>query len=241
MKIKSKNKKFNDFKFNKINNINTNIQKSETNIHNSIKANTLNLKGINISRMKKKNTNIYINSNYNRKNINSINNIDNKTSESKKILLNKKYLNYNKLNTDSNSNKLILTKSNFFSNRRNKLNNMNEINDNNTNKILYTCDNIKKIKFLKPFDLNSIVLIKEGSDIKNKICYFLTNKNIKVKISGKNKYICSKNDINFDVDIINIRENNNAFIIKSFHSQFKSIKSKNFYYNTILKLINQAK
>jgi 5'-AMP-activated protein kinase catalytic alpha subunit len=241
LKIKSKNKKFNNFKFNKINNINTNIQKSETNIHNSIKANTLNLKGINISRMKKKNTNIYINSNYNRKNINSINNIDNKTSESKKILLNKKYLNYNKLNTDYNSNKLILTKSNFFSNRRNKLNNMNEINDNNTNKILYTCDNIKKIKFLKPFDLNSIVLIKEGSDIKNKICYFLTNKNIKVKISGKNKYICSKNDINFDVDIINIRENNNAFIIKSFHSQFKSIKSKNFYYNTILKLINQAK
>ena len=102
--------------------------------------------------------------------------------------------------------------------------------------------NIKN-NYLNPFDLNSIIINKEENDIKKEIFNFLESKNIKVKNGGNNKFICSKNDMELELRIINLNceKEKRIYIIKTFHKVFKSIKSKNFYLKLIPRLINHFK
>ena len=245
LQIKSKNKMFNNSK-------NNSIQKIGKNINISSNANQLNKQKYNIAIIEKKNTNINLNSKFKNKDNNNFFKISNSKKSIKEI---KKKHTFKHLKTDSNYynnyKKLSLTNFDFFLNLKTNLNNINEIKEENTNhlsdkknKILNSnFNNNKKNTYLNPFDLNSIIIIKEGSDIRKKICNFLDNKNIKYKNPSNNKYICSKNDMELELQIINInnQNSNRLFIIKSFHKKFKSIKIKNLYYQYISKLINRIR
>ena len=263
LKLKSKNKIFYNSKINKSKNINS--VKNIKNNNNSLNIYKLNKIGNNLAPIEKKHSNIYFNNN-----IKNNNQIRIKTQSNEKYIKinhSKKSINENKsnkkhvfkhLNTDfnrhSNSNKLSLTNIHYFSNRKNNIASLTVIKETNSkqgtnkkNKIISSKfdSNKKDYKFLSPFDLNFIIIINEGTDIKQKFNRFLNNKNIKYKNGGNNKYICSKNDMEFDLEIINSNFSDDdkyrIFIIKSFQKMFKSIKSKNLYNKYIYKLINSIK
>ena len=179
-----------------------------------------------------------------------------KINHSKKLINeNNKRETFKRLNTDINQNmnnkNLSLTNINFFSKIKNNLAKLEEIKEKTTNningknsKILSSNDNNAiNNNYLNPFDLNSIIVLKEKRDIKQKICNFLDNRNFKYKIVGKLKFICSKNDMELELKVININNGNNyqIYIIKSFHKMFKSIKSKNLYFKYLSKLFNSIK
>ena len=263
LKIKAKNKKFNNSKIK--NKKNNSCKKNGINSNNSL--NTSEFKE-NLTLINKRNTNIFLNTKFNIKD--KINNNNHNSSQSKnnanyiRINCSKKLINSNiknrktfkRLNTDidqhrNNNTNLSLTNINFFSNIRNNLINLREIKEKTTTNL-----NRKKIKmfpnnknniinnnYLNPFDLNSIIILNEGNDVKQKICNFLDNKNIKFRISGNNKFICSKNDMELEIKIIKINheDNNKVYIIKTFHKMFKSIKTKNLYFKYISKLMNNIK
>ena len=258
LQIKSKNKVFNNLKIKKYNS--NNSQKNIIKIDNSLKRNKYQKEKTNCGLIQKKNSNRYFNSKIDEKvikgnaskNKNDEKNI--KTNESKKLIkdINIKRKMFKHLNTDfnrpSNFNKLSLTNINFFSNRKNNLYTLQEIKEINykndsTKKMQILSSNSNKNKknnFLNPFDLSSIIIFNERIDAKKKICNFLDNKNIKYKNGGNNKYICSKNDMELELQLLNIsNENGNKiYIIKLFHKKFKSIKSKNLYYKYIPKLFS---
>ena len=260
LKIKTENKMFEKPKLKKINNC---IKKNRININNSLSIGELNK---DLGPIEKRNTNIYLNNKVDIKNNNKEGRLYKtkndfnyiKISNSKKIISDNNYKNkrhvFKHLNTDINNfnqtNKnLSLTNFNYFSNQKNNLINSKEIKKpnlkiNNKKKNQILSEDIKHNKtnnFLSPFDLNSVVIISEGN-INKKICSFLDNKKIKYK-RNTNKYLCTKNELEFDINIINYNyaNINRIFIIKSFHKMFKSVKSKNLYYKYISKLINNIK
>ena len=265
LKIKAKNKKFNDSEIKKINSNN-----NKSNKNNCLKSNNFsNFCESNINQKQLKagnNLNIIIHPKINRNiNIETINNQNLNKSKNNinyiKINYSKKYINdYNKrqnfkhLNTDTNihfnnkNNNIYQTNINFFSNRKNNLISSQGIKEKNINlkntKIISTDINSNiKNNYLNPFDLNSIIINKEENDIKKEIFNFLESKNIKVKNGGNNKFICSKNDMELELRIINLNheKEKRIYIIKTFHKVFKSIKSKNFYLKLIPRLINHFK
>ena len=256
LKIKSKNKVFNNSKIKKYNNSQKNIIK----IDNSLKKTNIQKEKNNFCLIPKKNPNRYFNSKLDEKinyrNTSKIKNDEKniKANISKKSIkdINTKRKMFKHLNTDfnrpSNFNKLSLTNINFFSNRKNNIYTLQEIKEINykndcTKKMQILSSNSNKDKknnFLNPFDLSSIIVLNERIDIKKKICSFFDNKGIKYKNEGNNKFICSKNDMELELKLLNIsNENGNRiYIIKLFHKKFKSIKSKNLYYKYIPKLFN---
>ena len=259
LQIKAKNKMFNNskvknYKYN-------NSQKSIIKIDNTLKTNKLSTEKKDSTLIQKKNTNIYFSSKNAEKirNKNLSNNKQDekyiKTNYTRKSIkdINTKRHMFKHLKTDfnrtSNINKLSLTNINFFSNRKSNVYTLNEIKEINPRnetikktQLLSTNspNKDKNNNFLNPFDLSSLIILNERIDAKKKICNFLESKNIKYKNGGNNKYICSKNDMELELQLINIsNENGNRiYIIKLFHKKFISIKSKNFYYKYIPKLFS---
>ena len=297
LKIKSKNRKFNELKINKINNINNNNNDNNSNNNENINLNSLinniHIEQNNLIKIKKKNSvsNKYfydnINKRINHMSINhpSFNNISdnnsnikvnnsnlNNKSIPKQLIYNTKQM-FKSINTSEfyqTTKDKFTTSSNFFPNRlnkekekdnkeatnfefyrdkifkkeqNNKLNILSERNpkikiDNYKNRNDANIN--KKNNFLKPFDLNSLVFFNNNnSNIKDKISQILNSKDINYN-ENNNKYNCSKKDIKFELNVINLNEYDGTYIIKSFHKTV-NIKLKNVYNNMIFKLINNIK
>ena len=207
-------------------------------LFNSKNNRCINIEYINNQNLSKSKNNInYIKINYSKSSIND----------------NNKRQNFKHLNTDSNinfnnKNNIYLTNINFFINKRNNLINLKEIKENNINNKIskISSTNIKndlKNNYLNPFDLNSIIINTDRKDIKKEIFNFLDKKNIKSKNGGNNKFICSKNDMEFELRIINgnCGHDKKIYVIKTFHKVFKSVKTKDLYFKLISKLINKFK
>ena len=261
LRIKAKNKKFHNSKIKKLNI--SNNPKDCINFKDSLNLNQFNKTRKDLK--KGKNSNILFNSKNNRcinieyinnqnlsKSKNNINYI--KINYSKNSINdNNKRQNFKHLNTDSNinfnnKNNIYLTNINFFINKRNNLINLKEIKENNINNKIskISSTNIKndlKNNYLNPFDLNSIIINTDRKDIKKEIFNFLDKKNIKSKNGGNNKFICSKNDMEFELRIINgnCGHDKKIYVIKTFHKVFKSVKTKDLYFKLISKLINKFK
>ena len=262
LKIKAKNKKFNDSKIKK-------MKKNSCKKNGIHSNNSLNISEFkdHLKLIDNRNTNIFFNTQFNIKD-NKINNNKQNSSQTKnninyiRINCSKKLIDSNikkrqtfkRLNTDihqhlNNNTNFSLTNINFFSNIKNNLIYLKEIKEKTTTHLnskkikIFPNNNIINNNYLNPFDLNSIIILKEGSDVKQKICNFLDNKNIKFRISGNNKFICSKSDMELEIKIIKINheDNNKVYIIRTFHKMFKSIKTKNLYFKYISKLINNIK
>ena len=297
LKIKSKNRKFNELKINKINNLNNNNNDNNSNNNENINLNSLinniHIEQNNLIKIKKKNSvsNKYfydnINKRINHMSINhpSFNNISdnnsnikvnnsnlNNKSIPKQLIYNTKQM-FKSINTSEfyqTTKDKFTTSSNFFPNRLNKekeKDNKEATNfefyrdkifkkeQNNKPNILsernpkIKIDNYKnrndaninkKNNFLKPFDLNSLVFFNNNnSNIKDKISQILNSKDINYN-ENNNKYNCSKKDIKFELNVINLNEYDGTYIIKSFHKTV-NIKLKNVYNNMIFKLINNIK
>ena len=275
LKLKSKNKKFGEFRINKMNSLNNNKTKIEKIENNDI--NNINSEKKNFIRIKKKNTisnkNLdNIDKNINQKSINfpsfydasynhsniRLNNTNTK-SFPKKHIYNSKQI-FKSLNTDfyNKNEKLTTTEFNFFSTKNNNMTNLDYYRDkilkkdkNNIlseridkNKMISITKKLNDVKknnnFMKPFDLNSIIYIKKESNLKEIISKFLKAKNIHF-YDTNNKYSCSKKELKFEFNIININELDRAFIIKAFQKPNKYIKLKNLYNSIIIKLINNIK
>ena len=297
LKIKSKNRKFNELKINKINNLNNNNNDNNSNNNENINLNSLinniHIEQNNLIKIKKKNSvsNKYfydnINKRINHMSINhpSFNNISdnnsnikvnnsnlNNKSIPKQLIYNTKQM-FKSINTSEfyqTTKDKFTTSSNFFPNRlnkekekdnkeatnfefyrdkifkkeqNNKLNILSERNpkikiDNYKNRNDANIN--KKNNFLKPFDLNSLVFFNNNnSNIKDKISQILNSKDINYN-ENNNKYNCSKKDIKFELNVINLNEYDGTYIIKSFHKTV-NIKLKNVYNNMIFKLINNIK
>ena len=292
LKIKSKNRKFNELKINKINNINNNNNDNNSNNNENINLNSLinniHIEQNNLIKIKKKNSlsNKYfydnINKRINHMSINhpSFNNITdnnsnikvNNKSIPKQLIYNAKQM-FKSINTSEfyqTTKDKFTTTSNFFPNRLNKEKEKDSKESTNfefyrdkifkkeqNNKLNILSERNPKIKidnyksrndanlnkknnFLKPFDLNSLVFFSNNnSNIKDKISQILNSKDINYN-ENNNKYSCTKKDIKFELNVINLNEYDGTYIIKSFHKTV-NIKLKNVYNNMIFKLINNIK
>lgn len=92
-----------------------------------------------------------------------------------------------------------------------------------------------EFRFMPPFDL-SCVLLKGFSDIKDNIANVLTKNIIKHKYSFKNglpKFTCEKNLIQFEIEVIQIKELEKAFVLNVRYNKTK-ITTGNTIVNTIL-------
>ena len=228
LKIKSKNKKFNEFKFNKMHSLNENKMKNEKFEFNNI-INNISIERTNLIRIKKKNTisNKNFNDNIVDKNINhmSINypsfyNISNNNSNikiynsnnksfPKKAIFNTKQI-FNSINTEfyhNNNENLTTTDFNFFSAK----NNNNITNDNfYRDKILKKAQDFKNILSERITKNRNTNIIKKKNDFKktnfmkpfdlNSIIYTKNETHIKETI---NNILKSKN--------ITFNENNNKY------------------------------
>jgi hypothetical protein len=228
LKIKSKNKKFNEFKFNKMHSLNDNKMKNEKFEFNNI-INNISIERTNLIRIKKKNTisNKNFNDNIVDKNINhmSINypsfyNISNNNSNikiynsnnksfPKKAIFNTKQI-FNSINTEfyhNNNENLTTTDFNFFSAK----NNNNITNDNfYRDKILKKAQDFKNILSERITKNRNTNIIKKKNDFKktnfmkpfdlNSIIYTKNETHIKETI---NNILKSKN--------ITFNENNNKY------------------------------
>ena len=294
LKIKSKNRKFNELKMNKNNNDNNSNNINENiNLNNLI--NNIHIEQNNLIKIKKKNSlsNKYFYDNINKRiNHMSINhpsfnnnisdnnstikvnssNLNNK-SIPKQLIYNAKQM-FKSINTSEfyqTTKDKFTTSSNFFPNKLNKEkekdnkeatnfefyrdkifkkeqnNKFNMLSERNPkfktdNKYKSDINFNKKNNFLKPFDLNSLVFFNNNNNngnIKDKISQFLNSKDITYN-ENNNKYNCSKKEMKFELNVINLNEYDGTYIIKSFHKTV-NIKLKNVYNNMIVKLINNIK
>ena len=235
LKIKSKNKKFSEFR------INNNIIKNEKTEINDV--NNINSEQKNLIRIKKKNTisnknfdnidkNInqipknfpsFYDASYNNSNL-KLNNSNTKSFPKKQIYNSKQV--FKSLNTDfyNKNDKLTATEFNFFPTKNNNIINseyyrdkMLKIDKNNVlservekNKIILINKKInddKKINtnFIKPFDLNSIIYIKKGNNLKDTLHKALKAKKIHY-YDINNKYNCYKKELRFEFNVINKNE-----------------------------------
>ena len=293
LKIKSKNRKFNELKINKINNMNNNNDNTcnnNENINLNSLINNIHIEQNNLIKIKKKNSlsNKYFYDNINKRishmsiNHPSFNNISdnnsnikvnssnlNNKSIPKQLIYNTKQM-FKSINTSEfyqTTKDKFTTSSNFFPNKlnkekekdnkestnfefyrdkifkkeqNNKFNILSERNpkikiDNYKNRNDFNFN--KKNNFLKPFDLNSLVFFNNNnSNIKDKISQILNSKDINYN-EINNKYNCSKKDMKFELNVINLNEYDGTYIIKSFHKTV-NIKLKSVYNNMIFKLIN---
>ena len=296
LKIKSKNRKFNELKINKINNMNNNNDNTcnnNENINLNSLINNIHIEQNNLIKIKKKNSlsNKYFYDNINKRishmsiNHPSFNNISdnnsnikvnnsnvNNKSIPKQLIYNTKQM-FKSINTSEfyqTTKDKFTTSSNFFPNKlnkekekdnkestnfefyrdkifkkeqNNKFNILSERNpkikiDNYKNRNDFNFN--KKNNFLKPFDLNSLVFFNNNNaNIKDKISQILNSRDINYN-ENNNKYNCSKKDMKFELNVINLNEYECTYIIKSFHKTV-NIKLKSVYNNMIFKLINNIK
>ena len=117
------------------------------------------------------------------------------------------------------------------------------IHKNNVNKSIlnYNTKNINnKIKeCYVPFDLNSIIYFDQERNNINKslydnVCRILSKENVNYIIQ-KNKFVCWKNKLNFEIMILLINKNKNIIKINTINKNGKT----NIFKDTINNIINQ--